>query len=369
MAKVRLLSSTAACAGARRAAAAVAGPFRLPAHVAMAQFPQCPARCARSRAAIVWPARRTHSTRPAAAEGASGRLPPPHETAPGTAAGQTAADVESDVQEVLELLDEKKAMDVVVLRASEIEKMRVLCDCMVVLSCTSRRHMKIVADHVVDHFRLKGMLVEQEDEHGKVRRLPPSIEDPQSDEWMLVDLQHIIVQIFSREGREKVRIISTCVGVRSLRAKEKVLTGGTLTENSMSWRRTGARCLTMPWRRKRPLTTSIRHEVVTQKCAAEATAEGRREATPNAGVFFSSPYSQDPGVDLGGHAAGLSMAQDLFFAEYMFQQLLHASQCRLRNSFEMFWFATSLRAPSRERERAEPVAARGHVITVFDMLT
>lgn len=108
--------------------------------------------------------------------------------------------------EVLELLDEKKAMDIVVLRASEIERMRILCDYMVILSCTSRRHMKIVADHVVDHFRLKGMLLDVEDEEGNVRPMPPSIEDAHSDEWMLVDLQHIIVQVFSREGREKFEL-------------------------------------------------------------------------------------------------------------------------------------------------------------------
>jgi ribosome silencing factor RsfS/YbeB/iojap len=136
----------------------------------------------------------------------SGPPPPPTEPEP------AGAGAEADVQEVLELLDEKKAIDVVVLRASEIERMRALCDYMVVLSCTSRRHMKIVADHVVDHFRLKGMLVEHEDEDGKLRRVPPSIEDAQSDEWMLVDLQHIIVQIFSREGRDKVSTSSTIFG-------------------------------------------------------------------------------------------------------------------------------------------------------------
>ena len=46
--------------------------------------------------------------------------------------------------EVLELLDEKKAMDVVVLCASEIAAMRVLCEYMVILTCTSRRHMKVL---------------------------------------------------------------------------------------------------------------------------------------------------------------------------------------------------------------------------------
>jgi ribosomal silencing factor RsfS len=111
---------------------------------------------------------------------------------------------EADMREVLELLDEKKAMDVVVLRADEIERMRVLCDYMVILTCTSRRHMKIVADHVVDHFRLKGMLVEVEDDTGKVVQVPPSVEDADSEEWMLVDLGHVIVQILTREGRDKV---------------------------------------------------------------------------------------------------------------------------------------------------------------------
>ena len=120
--------------------------------------------------------------------------------------GAADARMATDLREVLELLDEKKAMDVVVLSASEIERMRALCDYMVILTCTSRRHMKIVADHVVDHFRLKGMLVEVEDEDGIVRSMPPSIEDANSEEWMLVDLQHIIVQIFSREGRDKVHL-------------------------------------------------------------------------------------------------------------------------------------------------------------------
>jgi ribosome silencing factor RsfS/YbeB/iojap len=111
---------------------------------------------------------------------------------------------EADLKEVLEMVDEKKAMDVVVLHASDIERMRVLCDYMVIVTCTGRRHMKIVAEHVVDHFRLKGMLIDTEDEAGNTVPMPPSIEDPASEEWMLVDLQHVIVQIFSREGREKV---------------------------------------------------------------------------------------------------------------------------------------------------------------------
>ena len=55
----------------------------------------------------------------------------------------------------------------------------------------------------MEHFRLKGMLLEVEDEDGIVRPTPPSIEGTGSDEWMLVDLQDVIVQIFSPEGREK----------------------------------------------------------------------------------------------------------------------------------------------------------------------
>ena len=121
-------------------------------------------------------------------------------------AAASMAQQERDLQEVLELVQEKKAMDVVVLRADDIERMRVLCDYMVVLTCTSRRHMTIVADHVVDHFRLKGMLLEVEDEHGRLTAAPPSVEDADSAEWMLVDLKHVIVQIFSREGRDKFQL-------------------------------------------------------------------------------------------------------------------------------------------------------------------
>lgn len=196
-----------ACVAARRAATTVAGSFRQHGRGVAAQIPR--RREAGTRRAISSslpaPAQRRGLSAPSAGrEGTSGSQSPLLATAPEDAGGDTASVVEADVQEVLELLDEKKAMDVVVLRASEIERMRVLCDCMVILSCTSRRHMKIVAEHVVDHFRLKGMLVEQEDEDGRVKRLPPSIEDAHSDEWMLVDLQHIIVQILSREGRDKV---------------------------------------------------------------------------------------------------------------------------------------------------------------------
>ena len=121
-------------------------------------------------------------------------------------AAASGAQQERDLQEVLELVHEKKAMDVVVLRADDIKRMRVLCDYMVVLTCTSRRHMTIVADHVVDHFRLKGMLLEVEDEHGRLTEAPPSVEDADSAEWMLVDLKHVIVQIFSQEGRDKFQL-------------------------------------------------------------------------------------------------------------------------------------------------------------------
>jgi ribosome-associated protein len=134
---------------------------------------------------------------PAAGVQVEGGAPPAHKPPADPAK-------EADMREVLELLDEKKAIDVVVLRADGIERMRVLCDYMVILTCTSRRHMKIVADHVVDHFRLKGMLVEVEDDTGKVVQVPPSVEDADSEEWMLVDLGHVIVQILTREGRDKV---------------------------------------------------------------------------------------------------------------------------------------------------------------------
>ena len=66
----------------------------------------------------------------------------------------------ADLQEVLELLNEKKAENISILDSSVLTALKTLCRYMVIISCSSRRHMKVVADHVSEHYKLKGLLVE-----------------------------------------------------------------------------------------------------------------------------------------------------------------------------------------------------------------
>jgi ribosomal silencing factor RsfS len=88
---------------------------------------------------------------------------------------------------------------------------------MVILSCSSRRHMRVVADYIVDHYKLKGLLLEIEGENGKVELKPPKVEGAESDAWMLVDLGDIVVQIFSREGRDSFRLEEHWADVQAAR--------------------------------------------------------------------------------------------------------------------------------------------------------
>ncbi|KAJ1488347.1 hypothetical protein T484DRAFT_1939565 [Baffinella frigidus] len=120
-----------------------------------------------------------------------------------TALGKSSAEVNAELQEVLQLVEEKKAHNVVVLSADDIPRMRILCDYMIVLTCTSRRHMKVVGTHLCEHYKLKGMLLDRQNDDDHRFKEPPSIEDEHSEEWMLVDLRNIIVQIMSDEGRAR----------------------------------------------------------------------------------------------------------------------------------------------------------------------
>ncbi len=70
------------------------------------------------------------------------------------------SEIRADLQEVLDLLNEKKAENISILDSDVLTAMKALCRFMVILSCSSRRHMKVVADHVSEHFKLKGLLIE-----------------------------------------------------------------------------------------------------------------------------------------------------------------------------------------------------------------
>jgi ribosomal silencing factor RsfS len=64
------------------------------------------------------------------------------------------------LQEVLDLLNEKKAENISILDSNVLTALKTLCRFMVIISCSSRRHMKVVADHVSEHYKLKGLLIE-----------------------------------------------------------------------------------------------------------------------------------------------------------------------------------------------------------------
>ena len=123
----------------------------------------------------------------------------------------------ADLTEVLELLKEKKAENISVLDSAILSSLGSLCRYMVVVTCTSKRHMGVVSNYITEHYKLKGLLLEFEDDNGKLAALPPRVEGADSDCWMLVDLGDIIVQIFSQEGRDNYRLEEHWADVQAAR--------------------------------------------------------------------------------------------------------------------------------------------------------
>lgn len=87
---------------------------------------------------------------------------------------------------VLDALDEMKARNISRLDVSGLTS---VADDMVVASGTSTRHVKSLADHVVEKAR----------EHGY---RPVGVEGEQAAEWILVDLGDVIVHVMQPATRE-----------------------------------------------------------------------------------------------------------------------------------------------------------------------
>lgn len=113
------------------------------------------------------------------------------------------SNVRADLGEVLGLLEEKKASDVVVFDAQELPVMKHMCERMIIATGRTKKHMGVIAQHVVEHYKLKGMLLESEEEGGGAS---PSAEGMDSDLWTLIDLGDTLVHIFSEEGREHYKL-------------------------------------------------------------------------------------------------------------------------------------------------------------------
>jgi len=97
-----------------------------------------------------------------------------------TASNTTLLDV------VLEALDEMKAKNV---SALDVRELTSVADNMVIASGTSTRHVKAVADNVMEKAKAAGFK-------------PVGVEGTESAEWILVDLGDVIVHVMQQATRE-----------------------------------------------------------------------------------------------------------------------------------------------------------------------
>jgi ribosome-associated protein len=89
-------------------------------------------------------------------------------------------------------LDEMKAVNVKVL---EVSKLTDITDTMIIASGNSDRHVRSIADRVVEHAKKAGYR-------------PMGVEGERDGEWVLVDLQDVIVHIMLPKVREFYRLES-----------------------------------------------------------------------------------------------------------------------------------------------------------------
>lgn len=90
------------------------------------------------------------------------------------------------VRLVLAALDDMKAVNV---KAFDVREATDVTDCMVVASGTSDRHVRSIADRVVGHAKAKGFA-------------PLGVEGERDGEWVLVDLNDVIVHVMLPRVRE-----------------------------------------------------------------------------------------------------------------------------------------------------------------------
>lgn len=95
-------------------------------------------------------------------------------------------DSETLAQEVVTALEDAKAQDI---RLIDVRHLTSMTDYMVVASGTSDRHVKSVANGVVDALKAAG-------------RRPLGVEGENDGEWVLVDLQDALVHVMLPRVRE-----------------------------------------------------------------------------------------------------------------------------------------------------------------------
>jgi ribosome-associated protein len=120
-------------------------------------------------------------------------------TAKAKAVGRKAAPPPANVHRIRPLvqvvegaLDEMKAVNV---RVLDVHKLTDIADTMIIASGNSDRHVRSIADRIVEHAKKAGFR-------------PMGVEGERDGEWVLVDLQDIIVHIMLPRVREFYRLES-----------------------------------------------------------------------------------------------------------------------------------------------------------------
>jgi ribosome-associated protein len=153
-----------------------------------------PAKTTRSRIASTPAVKKKVASRKTASKTGSGRAPAkqvPRKVAAATDIAKAAKLASNDPLVVVEkALDDLKAVNV---RVLDVRKLTDVADTMIIASGTSDRHVRSIADRVVMDAKKAGYR-------------PVGVEGERDGEWVLVDLQDVIVHIMLPRIRELYRL-------------------------------------------------------------------------------------------------------------------------------------------------------------------
>ncbi|MDR0806235.1 MAG: ribosome silencing factor [Enterobacteriaceae bacterium] len=86
---------------------------------------------------------------------------------------------------VIDKIEDLKGQDIV---SIDVSKTSSITDCMIICTGTSSKHVQSIADHVIQSARQAGML-------------PLGIEGKSDADWVVVDLDDVIVHVLQEDSR------------------------------------------------------------------------------------------------------------------------------------------------------------------------